>query len=237
MIGAMSQVEDKIDQVKTIIRQSAERSGRTQDDIKLLVVTKNVEAIHIAEALNAGVAFIGENYVQEAAQKKELLQSQGQLAEWHMIGRLQTNKARTAVRLFDMIQSLDRIDLAREINRHSLATSKVTRVLIEVNAGGEQTKGGISLSQVIEFIKACSYLENISIRGLMTIPPFFDQPDRSRPYFARLRDLSDEIRALHIPLVFMEELSMGMTNDYPVAIEEGATMVRIGRGIFGERQV
>lgn len=218
------------------MRESAHRSGRDPSGIRFMAVTKGVKPDRVREALESGISLIGENYVQEAITKKGALAPQDSLTEWHMIGRLQTNKARHAVRLFDMVQSLDRIELAREINKQSLTLGKVTKVLIEVNTGQETTKSGVPLSQAIDLAKACSSLENISLRGLMTIPPWFDNPELSRPFFVRLRELRDAIDALAIPGIIMDELSMGMTNDYPIAVEEGSTIVRIGRGIFGERR-
>ncbi|MDP2725855.1 MAG: YggS family pyridoxal phosphate-dependent enzyme, partial [Syntrophales bacterium] len=164
-----------------------------------------------------------------------LLVQQGTPLEWHMVGRLQTNKAKYAVKLFDTIHSVDSVELARELDKRSKAMGRVTKVLIEANTGGERTKSGVPLSQAQDLIIAVAALENISIEGLMTIPPWFPDPEKARPYFAALRQLKEKIEKADIPRVHMRELSMGMTDDYEVAVEEGATIVRIGRGIFGER--
>jgi pyridoxal phosphate enzyme (YggS family) len=155
--------------------------------------------------------------------------------EWHMIGHLQTRKAALAVRLFDMIHSLDRVELASEINKRAKAANRVMKVLIEVNTGDETTKGGVSPAKALEFAKTVAQMENLSLQGLMTIPPWSDDPEKARPFFRLLRELQETILAAGLPNVPMQELSMGMTDDYPMAIEEGATIVRIGRGIFGER--
>ncbi|MBM4314955.1 MAG: YggS family pyridoxal phosphate-dependent enzyme, partial [Deltaproteobacteria bacterium] len=160
----------------------------------------------------------------------------GKAGEWHLIGRLQTNKAKYAVRLFDMIHSVDRMELAAELDRRARAAGRVVPILIEVNVSGEESKSGVPLNSALDLIRLAAPLENLSIRGLMTMPPWFDEPEESRPYFRALRELRDRIAAEAIPRIEMHELSMGMTDDYVVAIEEGATIVRIGRGIFGERQ-
>jgi pyridoxal phosphate enzyme (YggS family) len=225
-----------IDQIVHNIMAAAAKAGRDARDIKLMAVTKTVTDQRVREALTAGIMILGENYVQEAARKKPLLEQAGSPVEWHMIGHLQTRKAAPAVRLFDMIHSLDRVELASEINKRAKALDKVVKVLIEVNTGEETTKGGISPVKVPEFARIVARMENLSLRGLMTIPPWFDDPEKARPYFKCLRELQEIIKAANLPNVQMQELSMGMTDDYVVAIEEGATMVRIGRGIFGERQ-
>ena len=227
-------VSDNILRIRETMAEAARRSGRPASAVRLMAVTKTVDDDRIFAAIRAGVEILGENYVQEANRK---IDKMGNPCEWHMIGRLQKNKVRHAVRHFDMIQSLDRIELAREINKESHTIGKVTKVLIEVNTGQESTKSGVSFTEAIDLAKTCSSMDNISLRGLMTIPPWFDDPEGSRHFFARLRGLRDAIESLAIPGIVMEELSMGMTNDFPVAVEEGATIVRIGRGLFGERCV
>lgn len=217
------------------IREKASLSGRKSTDIRLMAVTKTVDDARIRDALQAGIKLIGENYVQETVRKKVSLEQQGSPLEWHMVGRLQTNKAKYAVKLFDMIHSVDSLELARELDKRSKAMGRVTKVLIEVNSGGERTKSGVPLSQAQDLIIVAAALENISIEGLMTMPPWFPDPEKARPYFAALRELKEKIEKADIPRVHMRELSMGMTDDYMVAVEEGATIVRIGRGIFGER--
>jgi pyridoxal phosphate enzyme (YggS family) len=197
-----------------------------------MAVTKTVDDPRIGEAISAGVDILGENYVQEGKRKIEQM---GKSVEWHMIGHLQTNKAKYAVRLFDMIHSLDRMALAVELDKRSRLAGCVTRVLIEVNISGEETKRGVPFQEAIPLVREVSALENLSIQGLMTMPPWFDDPEEARPCFTALRMLRDRIIAERIAHVEMKELSMGMSQDYQVAVEEGATMVRIGRSIFGER--
>jgi pyridoxal phosphate enzyme (YggS family) len=228
----MSVVEN-IRQVREAIAEAARRSGRPPSAVRLMAVTKTVDDDRIGEAIRAGVEIVGENYVQEAKRKIETM---GKTGEWHLIGPLQTNKAKYAVRLFDMIHSLDRRELAAELDRRARAAGRVMPVLVEVNVSGEETKSGVPLPDAPGLVRAVAPLENLSIRGLMTMPPWFDDPEDARPYFRALRELRDRIAAEAIPRVEMHELSMGMSGDFPVAIEEGATIVRIGRGIFGERE-
>jgi PLP dependent protein len=225
-------VEDNIRRVREVIAEAANRSGRSPADVRLMAVTKTVDDGRIAAAVRAQVDIIGENYVQEAKRK---LETMGKTSEWHLIGRLQTNKAKYAVRLFDMIQSVDRLELATEIDRRARAAGFVMKILIEVNVAGEETKSGVPIADAVELIRAVAPLPNLSVRGLMTMPPWFDDPEEARPFFRALRELRDRIGAEGIPRVEMTELSMGMTGDYAVAVEEGATIVRVGRGIFGER--
>jgi PLP dependent protein len=175
---------------------------------------------------------IGENYVQEAKRK---IESVGRRCPWHMIGRLQTNKAKYAVHLFAMIHSLDRLELALELDRRSRAAGLVMPVLIEVNTSGEAAKSGVTPEEAPELARRVASLGGIALKGLMTMPPWFDEAEDARPYFASLRELRDRIAALGMEGVDMTELSMGMSQDYAVAVEEGATIVRVGRAIFGER--
>jgi pyridoxal phosphate enzyme (YggS family) len=225
-------VGDNIRHVRQVVAEAAVRSSRLPADVRLMAVTKTVDDDRIAAAVRAGVDIIGENYVQEAKRKQEKM---GKSCEWHLIGRLQTNKAKYAVRLFDMIQSVDRMELAAEIDRRAREAGMVMKALIEVNIAGEETKSGVPMADAVNLLRAVAPLPNVSIRGLMTMPPWFDDPEEARPYFRTLRELRDRIEAEGIPRVEMKELSMGMTGDYAVAVEEGATIVRIGRGIFGER--
>jgi hypothetical protein len=225
-------VADNIRQIRGTMAEAARRAGRDPADVRLMAVTKTVDDERILEAIRTGVDILGENYVQEAKRK---LEEMGKAGEWHMIGRLQTNKAKYAVRLFDMVQSLDRMELALELDRRARAAGIALKVLIEVNIAGEQTKSGVPRESALDLVRRIAPLENLSIRGLMTMPPWFDDPEEARPFFRALRELRDRIAAEGISRVEMRELSMGMTGDYAVAIEEGATIVRIGRGIFGER--
>ena len=226
-------VEDNIRHVRERMAEAARRSGRPATAIRLMAVTKTVDDDRILAAIRSGVEIIGENYVQEAKRKIEKL---GKSGEWHLIGRLQTNKAKYAVHLFDMIHSVDRLELAAELDRRARAAGRIIPILIEVNVSGEESKSGIPLDAALDLVRRVAPLENLSIRGLMTMPPWCDNPEESRPYFRALRELRDKIAGEAIPRVEMRELSMGMTDDYIVAIEEGATIVRIGRGIFGERK-
>jgi hypothetical protein len=222
-----------INTIKQRIAAAAAKSQRDPDSIKLLAVTKTVPPVCLGEAIDAGITMFGENYVQEA---KEKIAAIGPRAQWHMIGHLQTNKAKYAVNLFNYIHSVDRIDLARELDKKvSLAGHKMN-ILIEVNVSGEKTKNGIPATAAIALVKDVSGLGNLCVRGLMTMAPYSDNPENSRRYFAALRNLRDDIIREGISGILMEELSMGMTDDFEVAIEEGATIVRIGRAIFGERK-
>jgi PLP dependent protein len=225
-------VAENIQTVREQIAVAARRAGRSPSAVRLMAVTKTVDDTRIGEAIRAGVEIIGENYVQEAKRKIEVL---GKSCEWHLIGHLQTNKAKYAVHLFDMIHSVDRMELATELDRRARAAGRVVPVLIEVNVAGEETKSGVPLAAAVDLVRRTAAFENLAIRGLMTMPPWFDDPEEARPTFRTLRELRDRIAAEAIPRVGMGELSMGMTGDYAVAIEEGATIVRIGRGIFGER--
>jgi len=215
------------------MEQAARRAGRDPGEITLIAVSKTVDIAHIREAIEAGVTILGENYVQEAREKIEQI---GHGIQWHMIGHLQSNKAKYAVSLFDYIHSLDGISLAREIDRRAAQKGKKVRALVEVNLSGEASKFGVGSGAVMEFIHHVSSLEHISIEGLMTMPPYFNEPEKARPYFIRLRDLRDRIQKEGIEGVRMDELSMGMSGDFEAAIEEGATIVRVGTAIFGERR-
>ena len=226
-------VEDNIRHIRETMAEAARRSGRPVSAIRLMAVTKTVNDDLILAAIRTGVEIIGENYVQEAKRKIGKL---GKTGEWHLIGRLQTNKVKYAVHLFDMIHSVDRLELAAELDRRARAAGRIIPILIEVNIGGEISKSGVPLDSARDLVRHVASLENLSIRGLMTMPPWFDDPEESRPYFRSLRELRNKIAGEAIPHVEMRELSMGMTDDYAIAIEEGATIVRIGRGIFGERK-
>jgi pyridoxal phosphate enzyme (YggS family) len=226
----MSEIAENLRQVREKIAQAATRVGRALQDIKLIVVTKTVTIERIREALEAGVAIVGENYVQEARRKIEAI---GHGIQWHFIGHLQVNKAKHAVRFFDLIHAVDSYALAAELDKRGAMVGKVVNCLIEVNLSGEGTKFGIRHERAAELAHAMSGLKNIALKGLMTMPPYADVAEASRSYFIALRELRGTIEEKEgIPL---PELSMGMSTDFAVAIEEGATMVRIGRAIFGER--
>jgi pyridoxal phosphate enzyme (YggS family) len=226
---AMSAIAEKLRQVQERIEQTAAKAGRDTRSIRLIAVTKTVTVERIQEARAAGVAIMGENYVQEARRKIEAI---GHGIQWHFIGHLQVNKAKYAVRFFDLIHAVDSYTLAVELDKRGANAGKVVDCLIEVNLSGEGTKFGIRHERTAELAQAMSGLKNIALKGLMTMPPYADDAEASRPYFIALRKLRDTIETGGIPL---PELSMGMSTDFTVAIEEGATMVRIGRAIFGER--
>jgi pyridoxal phosphate enzyme (YggS family) len=225
-------IAENIKAIEARIAATAARAGRKPSSVKLVAVTKNVDPEKIKEAAAAGAAILGENRVQEAREKIEQL---GAIASWHLIGTLQSNKAKYAVKLFDMIHSVDSIGLAREIDKQAAKIGKIQDVLIEVSIAGEETKAGAAIEGVMALVREAAGLRNISIKGLMTIPPFLDDPEAVRPYFRTLRELAARIANENIPGVSLQELSMGMSNDFEVAIEEGATMVRVGTAIFGER--
>ncbi|HRT26871.1 MAG TPA: YggS family pyridoxal phosphate-dependent enzyme [Syntrophales bacterium] len=229
----MSSVAENVRRVRDVIEDAAVKAGRNPSKVRLMAVTKTVEDDRILEAIEAGVDIIGENYVQEGKRKVEKLGRRG--VEWHLIGYLQSNKAKYALKIFDMIHSVDRLSLAQEIDRRAGAAGSVAKILVEVNLSGEATKGGVKKDEALALVRDIAKLENLSVRGLMTMPPWFDDPEEARPYFAALRELKDRVIDEKIGNVLMEELSMGMTGDYRVAVEEGSTIVRVGRGIFGER--
>lgn len=228
----MKSVHEAVLEVRRRISEAALRKGRDPAGVRLMAVTKTVDDERILEAVAAGVDIVGENYVQEAKRK---ITSMGRKTEWHLIGHLQSNKAKYAVRLFDLIHSVDRPGLAAELDRRSRLAGVVTPVLIQVSISGEETKGGVPLVQAENLVRDVAEMEHLSIRGLMTMPPWFDDPEQARPFFRALREMRDRILEAGIPGVAMDELSMGMTQDYEVAVEEGATIVRVGRAIFGDR--
>jgi len=229
-----SNIRTNIERVRSRIAEAALRSGRRASDVRLMAVTKTVDDDRIMEAIDAGVDIIGESYVQEAARKIEKM---GRPLEWHMIGYLQNNKAKYAVTLFDMIHSVDRMGLAVELDRRAKIAGRCMNILVEVNISGEDTKSGVPVSEAFELLKNIAALKNLSIQGLMTMAPWFSDPENARPYFRALRDFRNRVADERIPGVELCELSMGMSGDYEVAVEEGATIVRIGRTIFGERLI
>jgi len=201
--------------------------------VQLVAAAKTRTPEEILEAIDAGVSIIGENYVQEAERAFKLI---GNKAKWHMIGHLQTNKAKKAVKIFDMIETVDSVKIAKAIDKECAKINKIMPVLIEINSGEEKQKAGVLIDMAIELIKQISQLENIKVKGLMTMGPFMDNPEEIRPYFRRTRELFEKIKRMNIPNVEMKYLSMGMSDSYRIAIEEGANIVRIGTKIFGPRQ-
>jgi hypothetical protein len=215
--------------VQERIERAADRGGRRSDTVTLVAVSKTIPADGIREALACGVRILGENRVQEAREKIARL---GALASWHLVGHLQTNKAKLAVQLFDCIHSLDSVRLAEEVSRCAEAAGKLQRCLVEVNVGDEPQKSGASEAEVREILAAARRLPGIEIEGLMAVPPFLEDPEEVRPFFRKLRLLRDALCGEGFPLT---ELSMGMTHDFEIAVEEGATLVRIGTALFGPR--
>ena len=227
-------ISEQIEQIRGRMDAAARSCGRDPASVKLVAVAKTVSVDAICEALAAGLAILGESYMQEAIPKLTALA--GKPVQWHFIGHLQSKKAKDAVKFFDLIHSVDSVKLAAALDRAAAKINKIQEILIQVNAAGETTKSGLDPDAVIGVIEEISRLSHIRIKGLMTLPPFFDEaPERVRPYFAALAALRDRIEAEKIPGVVMEELSMGMTGDFETAIKEGATLVRIGTAIFGER--
>ncbi|HER62668.1 MAG TPA: YggS family pyridoxal phosphate-dependent enzyme [Desulfobacteraceae bacterium] len=222
-----------LDNIRRSIALAAEKAGRNPDGIQLLAVSKRVDAATVKKAWQCGQKLFGENFVQEAQSKIELLDPS---ISWHFIGHLQSNKAKLAARLFGLIETVDRLKLARSLNRHAAELSKTLDILIQVNVGEERQKSGVLPQNAEQLIREIGELEHLRIRGLMTMPPFTDNPELSRPHFRSLKKIADEFSVKgyfsnDAPFI----LSMGMSGDYPVAIEEGATLVRVGTAIFGKR--
>ena len=232
MATEYTEIAENIARVRERMEAAARRAGRSPDKIRLVAVSKTVDLERIRQAIEAGVESLGENYVQEAQKKIEAL---GHRIAWHFIGHLQTNKAKVAVRLFDFVHSVDSLKLAEELNRVALQQEKVLPVLLQVNLAREENKFGATETEVVRLLELFSKLRGISVKGLMAMPPFFKDSEESRPYFRALKKLAESVAQQKIPGILMEELSMGMSNDFEVAIEEGATLVRVGTAIFGTR--
>jgi pyridoxal phosphate enzyme (YggS family) len=223
--------------VRESINGAARRAGRSPDEIALMAVSKTQPVERIREAYSAGQRLFGENRVQEFAGKFEALRDLRD-AEWHMIGHLQTNKAAKTAELFCSVDSVDSLKLAEKLDAAAHALGRKLEVLIEVNVGGEPAKSGMAAEarDLEQLLLAAPRLKGFVFRGLMTVPPFTEDPQGARPYFRRLRELRDAIARRSLPAVAMEQLSMGMSHDFEVAIEEGSTCVRVGTAIFGEKQ-
>ena len=226
-------IHANVQKIREVIEKAAAKAGRSPESIKLMAVSKTIEAESINHALEAGIQHLGENRVQEAVAKKTLLSLRPYT--FHLIGPLQKNKVNKAVEIFDWIQTVDNIELASKINRVCELSSKKMPVLIEVNLEKEPSKSGVVEENVRDLVERMSLLRNLSIRGLMCVPPFIEDPEQVRPYFVKLRRLAETLAEWRIENVSVDELSMGMSHDFPVAIEEGATLVRLGTAIFGPR--
>jgi len=226
-------ITENLNTVRERMAQAARRAGRNPEDVVLIAASKGVDVERLNEGLSAGIRMLGESKVQEAMPK---LQALGNKAEWHFIGHLQSNKVKYVVGAFTLIHSVDSIELSEEINSRAEKMGMVQNVLLEVNVSGEKGKFGVMPDKVNTITKAFSGLKHISLRGFMTVPPYSDDPEDARPYFRMLRELRDNAMHTGICTDDCRELSMGMSGDFEVAIEEGATMVRIGTAIFGVRK-
>jgi pyridoxal phosphate enzyme (YggS family) len=231
-------ISENIATLRDRIASAARRSARRPQGIALMAVSKTHPPQRIREAYASGVRLFGENRVQEFAEKAAALADLAG-AGWHMIGHLQTNKAGKAAELFNAVDSVDSVKLAEKLDAAARALGKKMSVLVEVNVGGEAAKSGVAADsrQLEELLLAAPRFEALEFLGLMTVPPFTDNPEDARPHFLRLRELRDSIAARNLPAVRMDVLSMGMSHDFEVAIEEGSTCVRVGTAIFGERAV
>ncbi|QEK11978.1 YggS family pyridoxal phosphate-dependent enzyme [Crassaminicella thermophila] len=227
----MTYIKRNILNIKKEIYETCNKIGRKPDDIQLIAVTKTVDSERINEAIMQGITDIGENRVQEIMKKYDDVSNVG----WHLIGHLQTNKVKYIIDKVKMIHSLDRINLAEEINKRAKQHNRIMDVLVQVNVANEETKFGLDCSEVYEFLERMQPLEYIQVKGLMTIAPYEENPEDVRKYFKTLKAMFEEIKVKKLPRVEMKYLSMGMTNDFKVAIEEGSNMIRVGTGIFGSR--
>ena len=225
-------IKSNIAEIRKSIEEVCARCGRNPDDVKLVAVSKTKPASMIDDAAAAGQTLFGESYVQDFADKVDAV---GADVDWHFIGGLQSNKVKYLRGKVAMIHSVDRLSLAEEINKQWQKIEQPIDVLIQVNLGGEVSKSGTDEEHLEKLVRQVAALPMLRVKGLMSLPPWFDDPEEVRPFFRRLRELSEAIARLNIPDVEMKELSMGMSHDFEVAIEEGATMIRIGTAIFGAR--
>ena len=229
----MSAIKENLESIKLNIKQHSNNVGRSSEDVRLIAVTKTVDVDNMLEAIEYGITDVGENKPQELARKYDII---GNKVKWHLIGTLQTNKVKYIIDKVDMIHSLDRQSLCEEIQKKAEKIDRIIDCLVQVNISKEGSKHGLYEEDVIDFIKdVSSRYKNISIKGLMTMAPFTENEDKVRDVFRSLKSLSLYIDRLNIPNISMEYLSMGMSNDYKIAIEEGATIVRLGTSIFGKR--
>jgi hypothetical protein len=226
-------VRENVEGIRERVAGAARRAGREPSEVCLVAAVKRVPVDRIQEAVEAGVDILGENYVQEAQKLKEQIRGP---VQWHMIGNLQSNKARQAVRIFDVIETVDREKIVKELERCAGAEGKRLDVMVQVDLAGEMTKSGVDPDETRRLVEAVAACGNLRCVGLMTMPPFFDDPEGARPYFAELRRIRDRVQASAPAGVRLKELSMGMSGDFEVAVEEGATLVRIGTALFGPRR-
>ncbi len=226
----MPKIAQNLKEVRAAIDAACQRAGRDPGAVRLVAVSKTVDLERLRDAIDAGQNLFGENYLQEAAGKIAAL---GKGLSWHLVGHLQSNKAKGAVELFDLIHAVDRMKLAQALDAAAARLGKVQDILIQVNQAGEATKSGVAPAAALALLQEVVRLPHLRVLGLMTMPPWFPDPEAARPYFRALREMRDRLRDLTgLPL---SELSMGMSDDFAVAIEEGATLVRVGTAIFGSR--
>ncbi|MCX7746661.1 MAG: YggS family pyridoxal phosphate-dependent enzyme [Clostridia bacterium] len=215
------------------VEKAANKSGRKLEDICVIAVTKTIDTDRISKVMDEGMIHLGENRVQEFCEKYDIISKN---CNWHLIGHLQTNKVKYIIDKISMIHSVDRMELAQEIDKKALKAGKVMDVLVQVNVAGEESKFGISPDTTLDFVKRLSSFQNLRVRGLMTVAPFVDDPEEIRGVFRELNKIFIDIKKENIDNIYMDYLSMGMSNDFEVAIEEGSNMVRIGTAIFGKRE-
>ncbi|ADL12410.1 YggS family pyridoxal phosphate-dependent enzyme [Acetohalobium arabaticum] len=231
----MSEIKDNLKQVQKRIAAAAKRAGRDSDEIKLVAVTKTRGIEEIKEVIEADVVDLGESRVQELRDKYDNI---SQKINWHMIGHLQRNKVKYIMRMerCNLIHSMDSMRLAKKINKRAGMADRVMNVLVQINVAGDENKFGLEPEETIDYLRKVAEFENLQVKGLMTMVPYVDDTEQVRPYFRELKELFEEVKRAEIPNIEMQELSMGITNDFEVAIEEGATIVRVGSAIFGPRE-
>lgn len=225
----MAGIKNNLEKIKEKIKIHAGRAGRNPEDIEIVAVTKGVAIEAIKEALGSGINKIGENRVQEAKIKREKIKES---VEWQLVGHLQTNKARAALEIFNLIHSVDSLKLAEVLDKQAASQNKTAEVLIQLNISKDKTKFGLDEIVFFDFTKKAAELKNLAVKGLMTITPYSNNPEDSRPYFQKLQQIFNQVKELNLPNVEMKWLSMGMSADFEVAVEEGANLLRIGRAIF-----
>lgn len=228
----MDDIKHNIEYIKNDIERICQNLGRNPEDITLIAVSKTIDAARINFAVENGITDLGENKVQEIMDKYEEVSKN---VNWHLIGHLQTNKVKYIIDKVKLVHSVDSLKLAEEISKRAAKSNLIKDVLVQVNVAMEETKFGISLDEVVDFVKSISVFDSIRIKGLMTIAPYNEDPEAVRPVFKQLKAKFDELARLEFPNTDMRFLSMGMSNDYAVALEEGANMIRIGTAIFGKR--
>jgi pyridoxal phosphate enzyme (YggS family) len=227
----MTHIAQNLEEVRATIAAACRKVCRDPAEVRLVAVSKTVDVERVRQALSAGQDIFGENYLQEA---KDKIAALGRQVSWHLVGHLQTNKAKPAAELFDLIHAVDRLKLARALDTAAATLNKVQDIIIQVNQAGEDTKSGVAPEAAADLLKEVAQLPHLRVLGLMTMPPWFADPEAARPYFKALRELRDRLWDLTgLPLT---ELSMGMSGDFAVAVEEGATLVRVGTAIFGHRR-